>query len=805
MLFLTLQTVRAQDSVVTYLFDNSLQHKDYNINIHHINAYIEIKPETRFISGKAEFLFDVFYDKTDSVSFILECEKNPRKDEYEDNTPWKIKEVRVNDKKCNFKISEKLLTIRTEFPLSDKILHKIEIVYTVYPVPPVGIYFTGWDSPNPQKPKQVWAHRPFGWLPYYNARLTMNLKINFNASYKVFANGKRESVTDNSDGTKTWCYVMNKEHPFFSTCLVAGDYEYKNIIANDGTPVELIYYPGGEERIEPTYRYTEYMFEFFENEFGFHYPYPLYREIPLSDYLYGGMETTTSTVYGDFMLIDSAGFLGRNFVNVNSHELSHQWFGDYITHLRARDVWLTESFATYFAKKFEKDIFGEDYYENERNNELIRTFSASQKDNYPVGHSKGNSDRWYPKGSLILDMMRDYLGDDGFKKSIKHYIKRNANTNAETNDFLKAIREATGKSMEWFFDEWIYRGGEPHYSISYKNISNETHIYVSQIHNTESPLIGVFKMPVVIEVHYSDGSYDSAKVWIDKKEQTVTVPNPQKKKISYVLFDPGRKIIKHLTFNKSFEELSEQALKAKHLLDRYDALVALRIYDFDKKFDLFKKCFGRENFHLNKSEIISQVSSSDSRDAREFLKKAIYDKDAQVRKTLLNSLTKIHKELEPDYKTLLNDPAYFNVELALTNLCSSFPEKANEYLEITKNKTGWRGKNIRIKWLELALKFGNKYDSLLNELIDYSSSRYEFETRINAITGLKNLNYLDAKYSGFLCEAYLDWHNKLNTVAQKSIEFYIQQNDKRKIIIDFISSSGFSGQKLKTIYKLINN
>lgn len=80
-----------------------------------------------------------------------------------------------------------------------------------------------------------------------------------------------------------------------------------------------------------------------------------------------------------------------------------------------KDLWLTETFATYWAKRFEEHIFGEDYHEEVRNKELAETLEAALHDNYAVGHYMGGRNRWYPKGSLVMDMLRDVLGDENFR------------------------------------------------------------------------------------------------------------------------------------------------------------------------------------------------------------------------------------------------------------------------------------------------------------------------------------------------------------------------------------------------------
>jgi aminopeptidase N len=808
----------SQDKTVTYIYDETTQGPDYNIKISHLNVFLEVFPFQRTIDGKATFTFTPYYSDIDSLSFILSYEENPRKDDYPEKGPWAVHQVLLDNDYAEYEIKGQKLQIRTKEKLIKDKTYNLKIEYTVSPVPPVGIYFVGWDDARGIKRKQVWAHRPFGWLPYYDCRLTTDMFVTVDSTYKVYTNGERKQLTHNYNGTNTWYYKMEKKHPFFSTALVIGEYEYKTSQTYSGVPLEFWYYPDMENHVEPTYRYTEKMFEFFDSEMEFVYPYPLYREVPVIDYLYGAMETTTSTVYGDYLFVDSRGYLGRNYVNVNAHELSHQWFGNYLSHFRSKDVWLTESFATYFGKIFEKYIFGEDYYQNEKNNEAVRAFSASEKDNFAIGTSKAGSDRWYPKGSLVLDMLSYVLGDEGFKASIKKYLETNKNAVVETSDFLKAVREATGKSMEWFFDEWIYRGGEPNYKVSYKYLEEkkETLINVTQIHDT-SALIKYFKMPVVIEVHYEDGSFDSAKVWNSEKEQEYIIPNDDNKKIFFVLFDPGRQILKKVTFEKTFEELSAQALNAVNLLDRYDALFAMRGIPNAQKIKTLQKCFAKERHHLMKSEIIYQISKELSTETNkeiisriyEILRTAIYDDNAAVRKAVLLNLTAVPKELKNDCEALLRDSAYYNVEFALNNLTASFPEETEKYLNITKEETGWRGINIRVKWLEVKLKYDKSKGAdiskseFMKELIDYSSMSYEFETRINALMSLKNLNYLNEEIAYNILEAYLNFNYKLYGAAKTVFDHFYAQSEFKMILEKIYKERVWTKAGKKTLKQLV--
>jgi aminopeptidase N len=647
--------------------------------------------------------------------------------------------------------------------------HKIFFDYSAKPTD--GLYFTGWNDPAQIKRKQIWAQRPNHWLPYASAILTVEMAVTVDDNLKVFSNGVRESVVTNKDKTKTWHYRMNHPHPFFSTCLVIGDYEYKSLKTDRGLPIELWYYPDWSDHFEPTYLYQTKMFDFFEDEFGFNYPWELYRQAPVIDYMYGAMETTTSTVFGDFLMVDKRGFMGRNYVNVNSHELAHQWFGNYISHLKTKDVWLTESFATYYAKKFEQSVFGEDYFQNVRNTELLDTYMAAKRNNFGVGHASGGRERFYPKGSLVMDMLRNVMGAEEFKLSIKNYLETFPYQTAETSDFLQTIRQTTGRSMEWFFEEWIYRGGEPVYKVNYEKVTNEngipeTRIYVEQTHETND-LIGLFRMPIDFEVYYKDGSVDLKNQSIEKKFEEVIIPNPENKVIDFVIFDPNRKIIKKLDFARSYQELASQALKAGNMIDRYDALLALRDFSLELK------------------------------------KNAISDSDDKVRLVVLQNLTLVPETLGTEYEKFLTDSSYVNVELALENLCSSFPEKVNDYLEITKNETGWRGRNIRIKWLEISLENGK--NEHFDELKSYITECYEFETRINAMAAIKRLNLPDEEMIGNMLKALFHWNYKIRNAAAENLQYFYKQSAGSKMIETAIYSGNWTSAQLSKFQTVFVN
>lgn len=783
----------AQEKTVTYLYDPGAVPEEKVIDITHLTAHISINPYDTLVMGSAVFTFSPILDQFDSV--VL----------WAPDLEFSVVEIPGTVIEFSKKGDRLVIKNPIQVPFSNQRDYVLRMEYTSRPR--YDLFFIGWNEPAVRSNKQIWAHRPFHWLPYYSDRLTVDMFITFDEEYQVFTNGVRESVKKNPDGTKTWHYKMYKEHPFFSTCLVIGDYQYLEWETSDGVPLELCYYSWQEDHAGPTYRYTPEMFDFFREEFGVPYPYELYREEPVADYLYGAMETTTATVFGDYLAVDERGWDLRNYVNVNAHELAHQWYGDCISHLRPADVWLTESFATYYAKKFEERIFGEDYYQNVRRLEFDEALEASSRDGYGVGHSRGGRARWYPKGSLVLDMMRDYLGEEAFKASIKYYTEKNLFSEAETGEFLSAIYEATGQSMDWFFEQWIYRGGEPKYQVSWqagKSVSgtDQTVITVRQVH-PRNELVDLFHMPIVFEIFYEDGSKDSMTQWIDEEDEDVIVPNPGMKEVSFVLFDPGNRILKTVEFDKSRNEWAAQALGAETMIDRYNALVALRKYPLNQKELVLREAWSNESFHLTRGEIIRQVLAEYNPEYEQLIIAALRDDDPLVRRATLESIDSIPAGLRTEYFKLLEDLSYVNVEKALEALSRSFPQDIPVFLEKTRDETGWRGLNIRMKWLEIAIGQGQQREYLM-ELVEYASPRYEFETRMNAFQLLKRLNYIDATSAWNLIDGYLYWNYKVSNAARDAIGYFYQQNKGKNMIDEVVANGGWRPEQRRKVDKMLS-
>ncbi|MCK9448586.1 MAG: hypothetical protein M0Q41_06365 [Bacteroidales bacterium] len=742
------------------------------VDLQHLEAYISIDTISREVNGTLVFKFEIIRTDSDSVVFSA--------------SDFHFATILLDQNQADYWYNGSELVVR--LPRRRKIgdLMELRMEYTVTPASQ--LYFVGFDDSTYTMRRQIWAHRPYAWLPYTPGRITQDLHITFSSRYKVFSNGIRKSIINHENGTSTWHYSMEHTHPFFSMALVIGDYRWKSFIASTGLEVELWYYPEREHELDATYMLMDEMLQFCEQEFGVAYPYELYRQAPVADYLFGGMETTTSTIFGDYMHIDNRAYWERNYVNVNIHELVHQWFGNYISHLRPFDVWLTEGFATFYAKLFEKEYFGINQYDRLRIDEIKRTFDAAASDDFAIGDSRAGSDRWYAKASLVLDMLRDELGRQNFRRVIQYYLQRQGFGEAWTADLIKAIYDVTGRDLQWFFEQWIFRGGEPYYYIQTEEHANHILMKIEQT-QTIDLLHPPFRVHLKFETFDKEGSRQQHILFNDQQEQLAVIPKSPD--MLYILFDPGHTLIKKYDWERDKYALFDQLINAGRMIERWDALLFLREIPIQDKLPIFADFESKHSDDVLREEVLSQISSDSSELTIQLFKNTLTDTNVLVRRAALTQLQAHHKKLTAETENCLKDISYTNIILALNKLAILAPENMHRYLEQTKNETGFPGKKVRIAWLKTAISFGQT--QYLNELIDLMTNKYDFTTRIHAIEALVQLNYLDYTSAGLLVNAANHWNTKLSSAAKKALDGFSTQNSYQPLIED----AGKNYDKLK--------
>ncbi|PVW13069.1 M1 family metallopeptidase [Marixanthomonas spongiae] len=330
-----------------------------------------------------------------------------------------------------------------------------DVTFSYSATPKQTLYFFG---------NQIWTQGQgkytSHWLPSIddmNDKLEFDLTVAAPNNETVVANGELIEKQP-KDSLTYWQFDMQQPMASYLAAFAVGDFNKKSITSQSGVPIELYYKPEDSNKVEPTYRYMKQIFDFFEQEIGVPYPWQNYKQVPVRDFLYAGMENTTATIFSEAFVVDSIGFNDRNYVNVNAHELAHQWFGNLVTETNSTHHWLQEGFATYFAQLAEREVFGDDYYYWKLYNsaEQLKELSDSGKGEKLL-NPKASSLTFYEKGAWALTMLRQEIGDIAFKTAIKNYLEEYQFKNVSTDDFLAEIKKGTQADISGWEADWLHQ------------------------------------------------------------------------------------------------------------------------------------------------------------------------------------------------------------------------------------------------------------------------------------------------------------------------------------------------------------
>lgn len=792
-----LQAQGAFQHTVSYYDSPESIPREHPLDFIRMSLDVSLSPGSGLVKGRVTHVFKVLQERVDSVEL--------------DAVKINVLQATVGSKPTRYRNTDSSIIVFFEPALTWDRTDSIAFLYEARPRK--GLYFVGWSDSTASRQRQIWTqgqpqdHRY--WIPMYdnlNDKMLTEATITFDSSYTVVSNGIRLATTDNSDGTRTWRYKMMKPHSSYLFMLAIGKYSVTNVVSSSGVPIELYSYPEYPSQIKPTYANMVPVFDFLEHTIGLPYPWSVYRQVPVADFIFGAMENTTATIFRDFYLTDSRAVLDRSYLNVNVHELTHQWFGDLVTARSAKDHWLQESFATFYPLMFTEKMQGADAYQWSLRGMQNAALSAGEVDRFPVAHSKAGGSRVYQKGAAVLDMMRYVFGDDAQRRVILHYLKRNAFSNVETNDLYLSFQDTLGLSPKWFFDQWLYQGGEPHYRVKYtmSKISSGgrkrdvTLVDIEQIHQTDA-FTGFFEMPIIIEVYYSGGSKDSVKALVKGERTVVEVPNTAGEAPLFVLFDAGSHILKRVTFKRTAAELEAQARKAPYMIDRYDALIALSedTSHAQTAMAVALDAMSAEPYYAMRSaalEVARQAMRREPDLAWKIFEKGLIDSNSQVRKAALSVTDTVPERLKSVLIPLLADSSYYVIQRSLTILCSSFPSESVIFVDRVRSVKSPEA-FVEITALEMKAIHG---DALaVDSIVEYCSDRYEFGTRRNAFKAIKRLGVLTEMAAINLIDAAQNPNERLAAAAMETIEYLSEQTRWKELLRQVTRRSKVVGNAIK--------
>lgn len=311
------------------------------------------------------------------------------------------------------------------------------------------------------------ANRVFPCFDQPDLKATYTLEVKAPADWQVVS-AVRESDIESLDDGRLWKFPVSARFSTYIFPLHAGQYRVWEDNAGK-VPLRLFarHSMARHVRVEDWFGFTRTGLDFFSAYFAQPFPYSKYDQLLVPDFNIGGMENVGAVTYnerylkrGDYTAEDR-----ETLADVVLHELSHMWLGDLVTPDWWNGLWLKESFATYMSTLAQACA-------TEFDNAWHTFFSGSKQRAYeadqwvtthpvevPVDDTRDAFAHFdaitYQKGASVLTQFAHHVGQDKFRDGIRLYLQRHAGQATTLSDFISAVAEVTGRSLDGWVRDWL--------------------------------------------------------------------------------------------------------------------------------------------------------------------------------------------------------------------------------------------------------------------------------------------------------------------------------------------------------------
>ena len=632
--------------------------------------------------------------------------------------------------------------------------------------PQRGLYFIAPDKHYPNKPVQVWTQGEDEdsrfWFPcfdYPGQLATSEIRVRVPKNLIAISNGELVKTQEGKD-FKIFHWHQKQVHPTYLMTLAVGDFAELRDEWN-GKPVTYYVEKGKEAEARISMGKTPRMIEFFSEKYGYAYPFPKYAQVCVDDFIFGGMENTSTTLLTDRCLIDErAAIDNRNTESLVAHELAHQWFGDLVVIKHWSHAWLKEGMASYSEVMWTDHEYGADdaayYLLNEARNYLDE--DASRYRRPIVTHVYREAielyDRHlYEKGACVYHMIRAELGEELFWKAIAQFVNDNAHRTVETIDLLRAIETATGRNLLFLFDQYVFRGGHPDYKVAYSwdGDSNLAKVTVTQTQAKDGNSKDLFDLKIAIAFGYTSENPEPQtpnpvffSVRICDREQSFYFPLEQKP--TFISFDAKNPTLKTVVLEYPIPELKAQLQHDPDPVSRIYAAEALAKKGGLESVNALAAALQQEFFWGVRVEVVKNLATIKLDQAFAGVLIGLKDVDAKVRRATVEALAVVktadsYKALKPIVEK--GDASYYVEAAAIralgsiagANLMEEKEEKILKLLKsVLKERQGWN--EVVRSGAIAALSQMKTSEAALDIILDYTELGTPQALRLTAIRAL---------------------------------------------------------------------
>lgn len=547
-----------------------------------------------------------------------------------------------------------------------------------------GMYFIDVEEKNPYKPTHMWSQGEeesascwFPTLEATNQKCSEEIFVTLDSNLTSLSNGLLLDTKYNGDGTKTDHWKQDKPHSPYLFFLDIGEY-YKSTDKWRDKEVSAYTFPKYKDDVAEIFKSMPEMMEFFSQKLGVDFPWDKMANIMAFDYTAGAMENSSAIIYYDKLLCTRQQLIDDKFDWIIPHELFHQWFGDLVTAESWANLTLNESMADYSEYLWVNYKYGEDESDGYRYKATQKYIHSSKYKNEPIVNYYYDSphdifdDIRYEKGGAVLHMLKNYVGDEAFFKSLNRYLTEYKFKNAELSDLRKIFEDVTGEDLNWFFNQWWLSKGHPVLDITHKyDEKNKTvELTVRQLQkDADAP---TFRIPVKVDI-YINGKKETKVIDVNDRAQSFYFPAASAPQL--VNFDADKVLLCEKTEDLSEAENMFKFYNAPLFVDKLEAIRALSFHQKENAVvqGVLLKALQDKNWYIRADAI-------DIIEADKFLNKAQLslalqniintDPKSQVREKAINKMTRIEKDksIKIVENVLTKDSSYICLSAALNNL-----------------------------------------------------------------------------------------------------------------------------------------
>jgi aminopeptidase N len=538
--------------------------RDRDVDLQHVRIELRIDAEAGRIEGNTQLLVAAITSDTKEARFDAE--------------ELSISRVSVDDRDVAWHHDGSTLTVTFEPELDAGQTRNVRVDYSAEPR--AGLHFVRPTPAYPAKTLMFWSQGESEenryWFPvhdYPNERATSETIITVKRPLEVVGNGDLVAVTDNADGTRTYHHRLTFPHVSYLVSVAAGEWATKR---EPWDGVELSYHvpKARAADMDRSFRDTPRILSFLSAFIGVKYPYSVYRQTCVTDFMWGGMENITATTLTDDTLHDERAELDWPSDGLVAHEAAHQWFGDYVTCKDWSDVWLNEGFATYFAALAIGDLEGPDRFVAEVDGlrtSAIEADSGAKRRPVVTDAYRGPGELFdghaYAKGAMVLHALRRELGEGRFHSALRAHVTEHAGKSVDTHDLVELAERVTGRDVSRFFDQWLYKAGQPELKVAWSWKDGVTTLTVRQAQE-RGGLVGLFDVPLDVQL-LGDGWAQDEEVRVKEEQELFHLKCAQRPRALVV--DPKGWLLRKLDVDRNATEKLWVLAHAPHLLSRMEA------------------------------------------------------------------------------------------------------------------------------------------------------------------------------------------------------------------------------------------